>query len=156
MSQIAIPVRLVGLQSDFSPIGSDQNYRIWSDLIWKFGPITAIQIQKKNPIGICLDPVGYRKDLDYFVLAPEECRSHALSLEEGFEALATMDFEAEGFTLDSCSTDIPSTEVEASRPNADSVWKSGPVRFFGQISTDRNRNRLPIMARPQITGPDRK
>ena len=37
-----------------------------------------------------------------------------------------------------------------------SVWKSGPVRFFGQISTDRNRNRLPIMARPQITGPDRK
>ena len=33
-----------------------------------------------------------------------------------------------------------------------SVWKSGPVRFFGQISTDRNRNRLPIMARPQITG----
>ena len=38
----------------------------------------------------------------------------------------------------------------------DSVWKSGPVRFFGQISTDRNRNRLPIMARPQITGPDRK
>ena len=39
---------------------------------------------------------------------------------------------------------------------AASVWKSGPVRFFGQISTDRNRNRLPIMARPQITGPDRK
>ena len=38
----------------------------------------------------------------------------------------------------------------------DSVWKSGLVRFFGQISTDRNRNRLPIMARPQITGPDRK
>ena len=37
-----------------------------------------------------------------------------------------------------------------------SVWKSGPVRFFGQISTDRNRNRLPIMARPQITGPDPK
>ena len=37
-----------------------------------------------------------------------------------------------------------------------SVWKSGPVRFFGQISTDRNRNRLPIMARPQIIGPDRK
>ena len=37
-----------------------------------------------------------------------------------------------------------------------SVWKSGPVRFFGQISTDRNRNRLPIMARPQITRPDRK
>ena len=37
-----------------------------------------------------------------------------------------------------------------------SVWKSGPVRFFGQISTDRNRNQLPIMARPQITGPDRK
>ena len=37
-----------------------------------------------------------------------------------------------------------------------SVWKSGPVRFFSQISTDRNRNRLPIMARPQITGPDRK
>ena len=37
-----------------------------------------------------------------------------------------------------------------------SVWKSGPVQFFGQISTDRNRNRLPIMARPQITGPDHK
>ena len=37
-----------------------------------------------------------------------------------------------------------------------SVWKSGLVRFFGQISTDRNRNRLPIMARPQITGLDRK
>ena len=27
-----------------------------------------------------------------------------------------------------------------------SVWKSGSVRFFGPISTDRNRNRLPIMA----------
>ena len=37
-----------------------------------------------------------------------------------------------------------------------SVWKSGSVRFFSQISTDRNRNRLPIMARPQITGPDGK
>ena len=27
-----------------------------------------------------------------------------------------------------------------------SVRKSGSVRFFGPISTDRNRNRLPIMA----------
>ena len=56
---------------------------------------------------------------DYSELAPEECWSCALSPEEGFEALATMDFEADGVTLDSCSTDIPSTEVEASRPNED-------------------------------------
>ena len=50
------------------------------------------------------------------------------------------------------------TEVTNQQPGivVVSVWKSGPVRFFGQILTDRNRNRLPIMARPQITGPDPK
>ena len=37
-----------------------------------------------------------------------------------------------------------------------SVRKSGSVRFFCLIWTDRNRNRLPIMARHEKTGLNRK
>ena len=38
----------------------------------------------------------------------------------------------------------------------DSVRKSSSVRFFCLIWTDRNRNRLPILARPKKTGLNRK
>ena len=56
---------------------------------------------------------------DCLALAPQECQSRALAPEEGFEALEAMDLEAEGINLDPWPTDIPSTEVEASRHNAD-------------------------------------
>ena len=49
------------------------------------------------------------------MLAPEECRSRALPQEECFEMLELMNFEAESVTLDSCSTNIISTEGKASR-----------------------------------------
>ena len=48
---------------------------------------------------------------------------------------------------DICGAFMPLSGAKRS-PGAlkNSVRKSGSVRFFGPISTDRNRNRLPIMA----------
>lgn len=59
----------------------------------------------------------YECFIDSLDAAPDECRSRALALEEGFEALETMDFEHDGTNFDSYDVIKPSTHAEPAQPS---------------------------------------